>query len=220
MSAYNKIRLPQWAEPNTTIGSGHDIRTSENGLLNSFYGSLEHASRFAWLNAGRTLIDKTYINLLWQAVGLHLGGRTSDELARELDSFIRTHIAPRWDDLEEWNPEQQQQRVGELVDILAGVLGGQDPQREASWLLFYMLPQLPVFPLWASDIGTYAEHHTACRAHFSHHLPTFYTPAPKAAVGTPDERCVIDQAVKMGDWWQRRCFIAQAMPVTLDSQIR
>jgi hypothetical protein len=42
-----------WSSPSPLVGSGFDSRSSDNALLAIMYGSLERASRFGWLNAGR-----------------------------------------------------------------------------------------------------------------------------------------------------------------------
>ena len=70
LEAAHARALDRWARPFPGFTSGHDPRTSDQGLLTCLYGSLEHAARHEWLNAGRRLIDKTYLGMLWHVQDL------------------------------------------------------------------------------------------------------------------------------------------------------
>ena len=62
--------LRRWQAPFPGFTSGQDPRTSDNALLVLTYGGLDQAARHAWLNAGRRLIDKTYVEILRHVQGL------------------------------------------------------------------------------------------------------------------------------------------------------
>lgn len=209
-----------WATPSPLVGSGHDARSSENGLLSIMYGSLERASRFDWLNAGRTLVDKTYINILLQAAELDANGVTTTELASRLDAFVRAELEPLWAEFEGLEHDPKHQLAVELVDKCAATVLGSGHQPEAaSWLLYYLCPQLPVFPMHAAlkaelaakqDLtvdSDYADFHAACRRQFARALPHIHSPAPAALYGDKRELEIINQILRGSDWWQRRCFL-------------
>lgn len=209
-----------WNTPSPLVGSGHDARSSENGLLAIMYGSLEYASRFEWLNAGRTLVDKTYINILWQAADLPFNGVDRTRMASNLDAFIRAHLQPLWHEFEHLTHDEKHQLTIDLITRAANDIFGTDYQEEAaSWLLYYLCPQLPVFPMsdtlinavadahGKSVLNGYAGYHQVCRQQFSHLLPHIHSSAPAAEYGTPREVEVIDQMLRGCDWWQRRCLV-------------
>ncbi len=212
----------QWNQPSTQVGSGNDIRSSHNGLLTIFYGSLEKAARFGWLNAGRTLVDKTYLSILWQSVGLPSIGVDFTRMASNLDAFIRTELEPRWDEFDHLNHYENQSLATELTETAAEQVFGSGYQEQcASWLLFFLCPQLPLFPMndELADIianrlqepvaDSYQAYQLQCRRLFSHMLPDLHNPPPVASYGTEREQQVINQMLKGTDWWQRHCFISQ-----------
>lgn len=203
--------LTSWHQANPLVGSGQDSRSSENGLLTIFYGNLERASQYEWLNAGRTLIDKTYISILWQAAKLPAIGVNSHEIACALDSFIRQRLQPLWAELDDLSHDAKHQLAIELVQEAAAQLFGSHTQTiAASWLLYYLCPQLPVFPLPVNieQSGvTYADHHQQCRARLKQVLPKIHSSAPKAHFGNEKEKRIIDQVLNSSDWWLRYCFI-------------
>jgi len=70
IKAAHAVALARWETPFPGFASGHDPRTSDNALLTLLYGGLVHAADHDWLNAGRRLIDKTYIDMLWHVQDL------------------------------------------------------------------------------------------------------------------------------------------------------
>lgn len=218
----NPLALPgqhNWAAPCPHTGSGHDPRSSENGLLAIMYANLEHSARLNWLNAGRTLVDKTYINILWQTAGLPAIGVPAHNIASDLDAFIRHHLQPVWDEIEQLDHADKHQLAITLVELAADTVFGSGYQEQAaSWVLYYLCPQLPIFPLSdqlcramgiAADGSqtSYADYHQACRQQFSHLLPRIHSPIPSAQYGSEREIDIINQLLRGSDWWQRRCFI-------------
>jgi len=208
-----------WSEASRTVGNGTDPRSSENGLLTIFYGSVEHAARFDWLNAGRTLVDKTYIDILRKARNIPEAGLSTLRVASDLDSFIRNHIEPVWDQIEHGDHDLRHQLAIDLTTAMAEeVFSSDQPQRSASWLMFYLCPQLPVFPMAAQLIaqilkeqpsGTldYPLFHKLCRERYSRALPHIHSQPPASLYGNEKEREVIKAVLRSSDWWQRRCFI-------------
>ncbi|MEH6576825.1 MAG: hypothetical protein V7731_07065 [Amphritea sp.] len=220
-----QLNSSNWTSPSPRVGSGHDARSSENGLLAIMYASLEIASRYDWLNAGRTLVDKTYINILWQAAELPAIGVTTHNIASDLDAFVRNHLQPLWAEVEHLSHEEKHQLAISLVEQSAdSVFGSSYQEKAASWLLYYLCPQLPIFPLSEqlhntvtpeSDDATqplsYANFHQACRQQFSRLLPHIHSATPTAEYGNEREIEVINQLLRSSDWWQRRCFINHLM---------
>jgi hypothetical protein len=195
------------------------------------YGSLERASHFGWLNAGRTLVDKTYIHLLWQAKQLPSFGLTHHDIATQLELFVRAQLQPIWHDIEHMSALKKQQLANQLVNLAASTLFGSSHQEEAaSWLLFYLCPQLPIFPITNRLRDTVNKNHTVtpsekplqaiecyqdyltCSQHLheksqelSHYsLPT---PLPAVSYGNAKEQAIIKTLLENSDWWSRYCFI-------------
>lgn len=210
--------LARWQRPHPDFASGHDSRSSENGLLNLFYGSLERASRYEWLNAGRTLVDKTYLRILWTSCELPPQAATFDQLASDLDSFIRQQLTPRWDQIDELDHNQRHQLAIELVDCAAmDLFRGNPDWQAASMLLFFLCPQLPVFPWHPSLQGqtgaesgetpaNYSDYHQRCRPLLALKLPHCTEP-PKASLGDERQCKAVNQLLARSDWWARRSLI-------------
>jgi len=222
-SAIAQSTQQEWSRPSSFVGSGHDVRSSQNGLLAVFFGSLERAAHFGWLNAGRTLVDKTYISILWQATELPSIGYDFTKMASDLDAFVRAELEPLWGDFEQLSHDEKHERAITLIEKAAETVFGSGYHEQcAAWLLFYLCPQLPVFPINdtlrkniaerlhlevpASDYRTY---HQLCRQLYSRMLPTIHTNTPDAAYGSDRDRTNIDQVLRASDWWQRHCFVKQ-----------
>ncbi|MBS7690637.1 hypothetical protein I0E98_09845 [Pseudomonas lalucatii] len=137
-----------WQQPHPAFAAGRDARSSDNGLLLTCYGNLARAAGAAWQNAGRTLIDKTYLRMLGDRAGLDFLGLSADELAARLDGFIRRELAPRWVQLDEWRGGEGLEPALALLEAGNRALFDDDSgQRATSWLLFYLCPQLPLLPM-------------------------------------------------------------------------
>lgn len=217
-----------WHDPSPLVGSGFDIRSSDNALLAIMYGSLEHAAQFGWLNAGRTLVDKTYIHILWQAKRLPAKGITHHDIAPLLELFVRQHLEPIWPQLtrlgRDNRPNNHANKTAiELVSNAAATLFGSSYQEQAaSWLLFYLCPQLPIFPVTdavrsaiaartSAPIEDYAGYQQMCSKLLHEIKPELKFPIAAAHYGSVKQIAMIDQLLCHSDWWLRHCF-TMALP--------
>ncbi|MEH6471552.1 MAG: hypothetical protein V7752_09880 [Halopseudomonas sp.] len=223
----NAELIGRWSHPHPGFASGQDPRSSDNGLLGLFFGGMEHAARYQWQNGGRTLIDKTYLSILWAAQQLEGLSISFEELASNLDSFIRQQLSERWEELSELDHEARHQRAIELVTLASTELfGSQRNDSHASTVLLFICPQLPIFPYSDSHrtaiqalfpqqpIQDYADYHRACRKLLAFNLPRI------AAMPTPltETTAIISNAVlAQTDWWPRRVLAQQLLN---NSQLR
>lgn len=216
-----------WHTASSLVGSGFDRRSSDNGLLSILYGSLERTHHFNWLNAGRTLVDKTYLHLLFQAKALPLNGITHHEVAPPLELFVRANLQPIWSEMAQMSATQKQQKAVELVNLAASTLFGSSHQTQAaSWLLFYLCPHLPIFPI-TQDLHTainqeytvtpsdkayqaidcYQDYQSAAQDLYSQCQPLSQCELPTADYGTAKEQAIIADILEQSDWWHRHCFL-------------
>jgi hypothetical protein len=215
--------LRRWQTPSSEFASGRDPRSSDNALLVLTYGGLVHAAQHEWLNAGRRLIDKTYIDILWHVQHLTaLRTCRPEQIAAALDNFIRDRIAPLWDGLADRDASHKAELAGRWVAEMAQqCCGSLHSEPAASRLLFFLCPMLPLYnfsrghrvalellghPVLGDGYHAYAA--TADRAYreMSEALHTLPRPAP--LFGDPAQRRLIQQMLDDGDWWQRRVFDA------------
>ncbi|UTW11372.1 hypothetical protein [Marinobacterium rhizophilum] len=213
--------LQSWHQPHPAFTSGKDARSSENALLVLMYGSLDKAARFDWLNAGRTLIDKTYLRILWATQGLEPTGISFDELASRLDGFIRTELQPRWDSLAELDHDGRHELAQLLLEQLQVQVFQSPGQLEsATSVLFFLCPQLPVFlcrdaaNTEAEAVIDYPGWHQSCRQRLALLLPLSCSSAPSARYGTAQEQQLITRLLAQSDWWPRRLLAEQHPPHT------
>ena len=141
--------LLRWQAPWTGFASGRDPRSSDNALLVLTYGGLVHAAQHEWLNAGRRLIDKTYIDMLWHVQDLtHMRTCRPEQIAAALDAVIDDTIRPLWPSLADLSDEQRFATATAWVEQMAArCFGSLHSEVAASRLMFYLLPMLPVFNL-------------------------------------------------------------------------
>ncbi|MGX5220469.1 hypothetical protein [Pseudomonas sp. S9] len=186
-----------WQQPNPLFAGGNDQRSSENGLLLLFYGNLQKAAGYEWQNAGRALIDKTYLRIVGQCTGLDMQGLSADELAARLDGFIRRELAPRWDLIRRSHGNAGIELTRELLDKASQVLF-EAPVMHAQTgpILFYLCPHLPLL------IG---EHPLADQEQLNS-LPVL--PRPQVFTGGAQQQALIRQLIEGSDWWRRRVFSA------------
>lgn len=204
--------LHRWSSPWPGFTSGHDPRTSDNALLVQLHGSVEHAAAHDWQNAGRRLVDKTYVHMLWHVAGL-LPFRSvgPERVAAALDPFVRGPLADLRAQRDSLSPVARQQAADDLVIAAAGSLfGSTRSEVAASRLLFYLCPDLPVFPLvrsaligleLAADTG-YRDFAVAMTA--SYRSADMRFTAPTATFGTRSEQQLISGLLEHSDWWSRR----------------
>ena len=213
--------LERWDRPFPGFTSGHDPRTSDQALLTLFYGGLEHAARYDWLNAGRRLIDKTYVDMLWHVQDLtNMRTCRAEPIAAALDAFIGDTIKPVWASLADLSHAQRFATATRWVEQMAArAFGSVHSEVAASRLMFYLLPMLPVFnlsrghQLALARIGhepadnSYAGYAQAAGAAYRALAPTLSAlPRPQAHFGDTDQQAVIQRMLDDSDWWARRVF--------------
>ena len=213
--------LHRWEAPFPGFTSGRDPRSSDNALLVLTYGGLEHAARHDWLNAGRRLIDKTYIDILWHVQQLtDMRACNAERVAAALDDFIRAHIAPAWESL--WTlPAQDKARLATdwVEHLAANGFGSLHSEPAASRLLFYLCPMLPVFNFSRGHLIA-LEHRgfstpdpryrafatTAADAYRELSTPLDTATYPTPYFGDTERHGLIRHLLDHGDWWPRRVF--------------
>lgn len=195
-----------WQRPHPAFASGWDARSSENALLLQCYGSLARAAGFGWQNAGRTLVDKTYLRILGDCAGLDFQGLAMDELAARLDGFIRRELAPRWAEIGESRGSEGLELAGHLLEVGSlALFGSPRAQAASSQLLFYLCPQLPLLPCPAGLQQDCAGHLQTSLALLPQ-LPVL--PRPRQFAGDARQQALIRQLIEGSDWWRRRVLAA------------
>ena len=200
-------RLRQaWQQPHPAFASGMDVRSSENALLLQFYGSLVKAAGCGWQNAGRTLVDKTYLRILKDCSGLDFQGLSVDELAARLDGFIRQELAPRWAKITESRGAEGLPLATELLDACSLALFASERVHTATrQLLFYLCPQLPLLPCPNDPRQSIDEQLQTYQILLSQ-LPVL--PRPQQFAGDAQQQALIRQLIEGSDWWRRRVLAA------------
>ena len=215
--------LSRWNRPFPGFTSGHDQRTSDRGLLTLLYGGLEHAARHEWLNAGRRLIDKTYVDMLWHVQGLtNMRVSRPEQIAAALDRFIADTVRPGWTDLPGLSDDERLLTSISWVEEMAGqCFGSMHSEPAASRLLFFLVPKLPLFNysrghlLALAKMGhlphteNYRGYAQAADSTYRELLPELgRLPLPNATAENDTDRDLIDDALQRSDWWSRRVFDA------------
>jgi len=225
-TALPTLMLHNWSQPNALVGSGFDIRSSENALLSLFYGSLEHAAQFDWTNGGRTLVDKTYIHILWQAKTLPSIGMSHHDIAPNIERFVRNYLQPQWPQLTQpINSDNASAKAVLAADLVAAaaqqLFGSSYQEQAASWLLFYLCPHLPIYPVYPTlllatgthDYRAYSYHCSALLTDLTSNITQLAgnIPQPAAHYGSEKEQVLIDNLFGECDWWQRYCLTEQLL---------
>ena len=222
--------LARWQNPSPAFASGYDPRTSDNALLVITYGGLAHAADHDWQNAGRRLIDRTYIDILWQVQGLsRIRACRPEQTAAALDGFIRDRVKPTWTELQTLGETGKSALAAKWVDRFARHgFGSLSSEAAASRLLFYLCPMLPVFHLSRGHLlalrrlgratsgdGYKAYAGTAASA-YRELLPALQSmPRPVPMYGDPSQRALLRRLLETSDWWDRRVFdewLRQGLP--------
>lgn len=218
-----------WNSPLPEFTSGKDIRTSDNGLLVLTYGNLHQSAKSQWLNAGRSLIDKTYIQMLWHVQSLtHIQAIRAENVAAALDNFIREEIQPLWADLYEMDNVTNCEVSIELVKKASiSLFGSLQSEEAASKLLFFLCPMLTVFNFSTEaikalqhlghDLENKLEQPSKnSKYEIFHHLmtqefgniqdPLSEDQCPTPFYGDTTDQSLIQETLNQTDWWQRRVF--------------
>lgn len=213
----------RWQKSYRGFTSGFDKRTSDNALLVQLYGGLNHAANHEWLNAGRRLIDKTYINMLLHVQSLlPMSVCDPERISAALDNFILEHIRPVWFTLSALNDSEKQALADSLVQQAATTLfGSLQSEVAASRLLFMLCPMLPVYNLSLGNqlaletLGftvadnSYRSFVQCCNACSKSVTPLIESqPLPQPTFGTDTEQALISLLLNDHDWWIRRVFDA------------
>jgi hypothetical protein len=195
-----------WQQPHPAFASGNDARSSENALLLQLYGSLVKAAGCGWQNAGRTLVDKTYLRILKDCSGLDFQGLSVDELAARLDGFIRQELAPRWGQIAESRGAEGLPLATELLDACSlALFASAQVHRATRQLLFYLCPQLPLLPC-PSDSQQSSDEQLQAYQTLLPQLPVL--PRPQQFAGDAQQQALIRQLIEGSDWWRRRVLAA------------
>ena len=221
--AAHATALSRWDRPFPGFTSGHDRRTSDRGMVILLYGGLEHAARHEWLNAGRRLIDKTYVDMLWHVQGL-TKVRTSrpEQIAASLDRFIVDTVRPGWTDLPGLSDDERLETSIAWVEQMAGqCFGSMHSEVAASRMLFFLVPMLPLFNFsrghqlalaklgHAPDTDDYRGYAKAANSAYRTILARLRRlPLPDATAENDQNRELIDNVLQRSDWWTRRVFDA------------
>jgi hypothetical protein len=218
------VALDRWTRPFPGFASGHDKRTSDEALLTLTYGGLVHAAQYEWLNAGRRLIDKTYIDMLLHVQGLSgLGGVRAERIAAALDSFIVELVRPAWRELSELDDDGRLAlSVAWVEQMASNCFGSIHSETMASCLMFYLFPMLPVFNLGQDrrmalvklghppDGHSYRAFAHAAMIGYQECLPRLSAlphPPLAASVRDPDPRLLyLGNLLTRTDWWTRAVF--------------
>jgi len=217
-TAYQSLST-KWNEPNPEWTSGFDVRSSENNLMLSFYGAIINAEAHEWLNAGRRLIDKTDISMLWQAKQLTaMTAVTSERIAASLDDYLQRYIAEQWNELSQLNEEDKAIRADAFITKASNDLfGSLNSKVAASQLLFFMFPQLPIYPFsqghqkslkqlgYSLSSNSYQDYSIAFKQllhDVQHHFEALELLPSKT--GNTKQLQLITDMLKQSDWQQRR----------------
>lgn len=213
--------LNRWSSPHPDFTSGHDSRTSDNALLTHMYGGLAHAANHQWQNAGRRLIDKTYISMLWSVQSLTpMKACSAERISAALDDFIQRTLSHKWADLGSSNEQQKKDlALSWIEEWSTSLFGSLNSEIAASRLLFFLCPALPVFNLshghlmalaemgYPSASHSYQIYAESAQAAYQKLKPALdELPRPEASYGTAAEAALIQQVIDESDWWQRRVF--------------
>ncbi|MCP3869620.1 MAG: hypothetical protein GY703_16315 [Gammaproteobacteria bacterium] len=213
--------LVRWQEPFSGFASGQDPRTSDQTLRGLMYGGLEHAARYGWLNAGRRLIDKTYIDMLWHVQGLtNMRAVRPEQVSAALDGLIQETVRTVWHELAGLGNEEKVDLAACWVGLFAQQgFGTLYSKAAASRLLFFLLPMLQLFnlsrghlmvldklgcPSSGDDYQSYAE--SAGRAYLDVYDSLRMLPRPTPVLSDSAQQQLIQQLLNDSDWWERRVF--------------
>lgn len=215
--------LIRWQAPFAGFTSGHDPRTTDNALLVLMYGGLEQAARHAWQNAGRRLIDKTYVDILWHVQQLtQMRTCPPERIAAALDDFIRETVAPAWEGHADMGSTGKADLAIRWVEDLAHCgFGSLHSELAASRLLFFLCPMLPVFNMSRGHLlalerfgygvtdGRYRTFAATAGHAYRQWLPLLRTlPRPTPLFGDPAQQAVTQGLLDQSEWWERRVFDA------------
>lgn len=207
------IALERWNNPHPDFTSGFDKRTSDNALLVHMYGGLQHAADHEWLNAGRRLIDKTCISMLWTARSLPpIPATPAERISASLDSYVQETVQHHWDSLSELKtPERQGYATKTIIQCTHRLFGSTPNKHAANHLAFFLFPMLPIFcgnqtAVTKTDGPSHHTNLTVDQIYQNEKPKLDQLPKPNAIYGSNTEKALIEKCLLATDWWQRRVF--------------
>ncbi len=187
--------------------SDTDPRSSGNGLLSIAYGNLEIAARNGWNTEQSIISDSDLAILLTHSQST----QTPAEIQPALKAFIKNNLQEDWSEYDDMTHAQRQDIAISLVNIFARtVLNNADKSRSASLLLFFLCPQLPIFPATEESemaADTYPEYYLKQKHAFTLALPSLDQGTPQIHYGNEQEQDIIRKLLAANNWWQRYLFI-------------
>ncbi|MEM7195638.1 MAG: hypothetical protein AAF402_11845 [Pseudomonadota bacterium] len=187
----------RWSQPNSFFGSGMDSRSSDNAMLCHLYGALIRASQYDWQNAGRVMLDRTDVRILFDSYQAVLPFRQLDVCCRELDRFVRDHVFSQWWAVDPNSVGPSEDRAIAIArewvaEISESVFGDREYRFHAELVLFFSCPFLPVVPSRQGPISV----------HFAGVQEAVRRPAP--VFGDAEQYTLIQSMLEQTDWWLRR----------------
>jgi len=209
-----------WKTPFPGFTSGHDLRTSTNALLVEFFGNLINASEHEWQNAGRRIIDKTFISMMMHVHSLSaIKSVTPERISASLDNFLQKEVAKHWKEISRNQFSNRDLTLKWRKQLSITLIGSNPADSFTSYLMFYMLPSFPVIPVSQGSLialGISLDTpisliHEIVYENFDHFKARYANSdklrvPPEPIFGTDREISMINELLLNTDWWQRNIF--------------
>jgi hypothetical protein len=178
----------RWSEPSPYFSSGQDQRSSDNAILAALYGGLYKSTLHNFQNAGRVLLDRTDLRILFESYRYELPVRPLDQVSRHLDTFVRKQVFPLWGRLHLVNTKHEASAAKWSEIMAAECFGDSSYRQQARCLLFFLCPMLPIV-LGQGDLND-----------------LIGAPKKLPLVQSSDEviRAELQRILESTDWWSRR----------------
>jgi hypothetical protein len=200
--------------------SGHDLRTSTNALLVEFFGNVKNASEHEWQNAGRRIIDKTFISMMMHVHSLTaIKSVTPERISASLDNFLQKEVAKYWREISLNQFTNLDLALNWHKQLSITVIGSNPADSFTSYLMFYMLPSFPVIPISKGSLISLdipldtpiSLIHEMVYKNFDDFKARYANSEklcapPEPIFGTDREMSMINELLLNTDWWQRNLF--------------
>ncbi|WP_261841633.1 hypothetical protein [Aliamphritea ceti] len=186
-----------------------DTRSSGNGLLSIFYGCIEQAARQQWPEK-QLAIATADLEMLLTSYELKPLAPITDRTSEAVAIFIQSNLQDNWNEYDDMtHPQRQEIAINLVNEAASNIFGGTNQIAAASWLLFYLCPQLPVFPVIESLSTTdnYADYYLSQKQKFTIALPSLDQNTPDIRYGNQLEQSIIKALLTANNWWQRYLFV-------------
>ena len=197
--------LQAWQQP----ACNKNNRSSGNGLLCALYVKIEQAARNNWQD-NSALILPADAGLFLQSCKLNDIHLSDSDLSLRICIFTQDHLQEDWSEYDHMSHQQRQDLTLKLINTAAESIFGNDTEvNAASQLLFYLCPQLPVFPASKTlrSAADFKEDYLNQKQSFTLALPDLELTAPEINYGEPHEQLIIEEMLAANNWWQRYLFI-------------